>query len=185
MKDSLWSIDLFRCESIFLKSFWVLVVMDQYSRKIVGFSVRPANITGVDVCCMFNKIVSGKKPPKYLSSDNDPLFRYLQWRANMRIIEVKEIKSVPYTPTSHPYIERLIGTVRRECLDHLLFFNERDLQKKLDRFKSYYNAERAHSSLDRATPENTGDESIAKVISIENYGWKSHVNELFHLPVAA
>ncbi len=66
--------------------------------------------------------------PKYLSSDNDPLFRFHRWRSNLRIMEVKEIKSVPYSPMSHPFVERLISSVRRELLDKTLFWNANDLQ---------------------------------------------------------
>ena len=50
--------------------------------------------------------------PKYLSSDHDPLYRFHQWQANLRILDVTEIKTVPYVPLSHPFVERLIGTVR-------------------------------------------------------------------------
>ena len=60
MKDSLWSVDLFRCESIALKSHWVMLVMDQFTRRIVGISVRAADIKGIDVCCMFNSIMTRK-----------------------------------------------------------------------------------------------------------------------------
>ena len=93
-KDSLWSVDLFRCESILLKSHWVLVVMDQFTRRIIGFGVHASEVDGVSLCCMFNKIISGKGIPRRLSSDNDPLFRYHQWQANLRILDVEEIKSV-------------------------------------------------------------------------------------------
>jgi hypothetical protein len=48
--------------------------------------------------------------PKHLSSDHDPLYRFGQWQANLRILEVTEIKTVPYVPLSHPFVERLIGT---------------------------------------------------------------------------
>jgi hypothetical protein len=47
--------------------------------------------------------------PKYLSSDHDPLYRFHQWQANLRVLEVTEIKTVPYVPLSHPFVERLIG----------------------------------------------------------------------------
>ena len=47
---------------------------------------------------------------KYLSSDHDPLYRFHQWEANLRILGVTEIKTVPYIPWSHPFVERLIGT---------------------------------------------------------------------------
>ena len=72
---------------------------------------------------MFNEVIaSSGYLPKNLSSDNDPLFRYHRWRANLRILDVVEIKTVPYVPLSHPFVERLIGTVRRECLDQIPFW---------------------------------------------------------------
>jgi putative transposase len=70
-KDSLWSVDFFRCESLILKSHWVMVVMDQFSRRIVGFAVHAGTLDGPAVCRMFNRIVSGSGVPRYLSSDND------------------------------------------------------------------------------------------------------------------
>jgi transposase InsO family protein len=59
-KDSLWSIDFFRCESILLRSHWVMVVMDVFSRRIVGFGVESANIDGVSACRMFNRAIAGQ-----------------------------------------------------------------------------------------------------------------------------
>lgn len=120
-KDSLWSVDLFRCESIHLRTHWVLVMMDQFTRRIIGFGVHSGDVDGVALCCLSNQAISIKGILKYLSSDYDPLFRYHQWQANLRILDVEEIKSIPYTPTSHPFIERLIGTIRREYLDCLFF----------------------------------------------------------------
>ncbi|MDF1756867.1 MAG: hypothetical protein P1U74_00990 [Legionellaceae bacterium] len=68
MKDSLWSIDLFRCESINLKSHMVMLVINQFTRRIIGFAVRDNSVDGPTTCVMFNKIISGKSPPKYLST---------------------------------------------------------------------------------------------------------------------
>ena len=187
MKDSLWSVDLFRCESIMLKSHWVMVVLDQYTRRIIGFSVHAGDCDGIAYCRLFNKIISGERPPKYLSTDNDPLYLFHRWQANLRILEVDEIKSVPGYPVSHPFVERIIGTTRREYLDHLLFFNGRDLQNKLDQFQTYYNDIRAHSSLELKTPTAMafGAASDKKVVSIDHYRWKRHCNGLYQLPVAA
>ena len=111
-KESLWSVDLFRCESIRLKTHWVLVVMDQFSRRIIGFAVQAGDVDGPMLCRMFNRAVSGLSIPRYLSSDNDPLFTFHRWRANLRILGIEEIKTIPYVPISHPFIERLIGTIR-------------------------------------------------------------------------
>jgi transposase InsO family protein len=129
MKDSLWSMDLFSCESASLRTHWVLVVMDQYSRRIIGFGVHAGTVDGVALCRMFSRAIRWQlKMPKYLSTDNDPLYRFHQWLANLCVLEVTEIKSVPYVPLSHPFVERLIGTLRRECLDRTLFWTATDLQ---------------------------------------------------------
>lgn len=187
MKDSLWSVDLFRCESTFLKSHWVMVVIDQFTRRIIGLAVHAGDCDGVAYCRMFNKIIAGCALPKYLSSDNDPLFLFHRWRSNLRVIDVDELKSVPGTPTSHPFIERVIGTTRREYLDYIIFFSALDLQQKLDRFQSYYNEQRAHSSLEMKTPKRMAEATSTDklVVSLDQYRWKSHCNGLYQLPVAA
>jgi hypothetical protein len=137
LKDSLWSVDLFRCESSVLRTHWILVVMDQYTRRIIGFGLHAGAVDGNALCQMFNHAIRGHcSMPKYLSSDNDPLYRFHQWQANLRILDVAEIKTVPYVPLSHPFVERLIGTVRRECLDRTLFWTTADLENKLLDFRS-------------------------------------------------
>ena len=79
LKDSLWSVDLFRCESILLRSSWVMLVMDVFTRRIIGFGVERAEIDGVSVCRMFNKAKSEMGLLSYLSSDHDPLFIERFW----------------------------------------------------------------------------------------------------------
>jgi putative transposase len=90
--DSLWSVDLFRCESILLKSHWVMVVMDQYTRRIIGFGVHAGNVDGQALCRMFNQATSRQGRPNCLSSDNDPLFQYHRWKGNLRVLDIDEIK---------------------------------------------------------------------------------------------
>jgi putative transposase len=184
-KDSLWSIDLFRCESILLKSHWVLVVMDQFSRRIIGFGVHAGVVDGIALCRMFNIAISSRGAPKYLSSDYDPLFCYHQWQANLRIPGTNEIKTIPYTPLSHPFIERLIGTIRREFLDQTLFWNANDLVQKLEGFRQYYNAHRVHTALDGTTPSEKSEETISRCADLSQFQWKSHCRGLYQLPVAA
>jgi len=67
--DSLWSVDLFCCESIVLKSHWIMVVMDQYTRRIIGFGVHTGNVDGPALCRMFNNATSGQGRPEHISSD--------------------------------------------------------------------------------------------------------------------
>ena len=122
---------------------------------------------------MFNKVISGKDPPKYLSSDNDPLFKFHRWRANLRIMDIEEIKSVPYTPISHPFVERLIRICRNEVLDQSLFFTSVDLQSKLESFQHYFNEYRTHMGLAGAIPNDAAENRTSKVINIRDFRWKS------------
>lgn len=184
-KDSLWSIDLFRCESIHLKSHWVLVVMNQFTRRVVGFGVHAGDVDGIALCRMFNQIIYEKALPRYLTSDHDPLFEYHRWQANLRILEIQPIKSVPYAPISHPFVERLIGTVRRELLDQTLFWNAGDLERKLETFRKYYNGHRVHAALEGDTPVQFGGEFITKIANLDDYHWQSHCRGLVQLPLAA
>ena len=126
--------------------------MDQYTRRIVGFGIHAGTVDGRALCGMFNHAIRGLSRPKRLSSDHDPLYRFHQWRANLRVLQVTEVKSVPSVPLSHPFVERLIGTLRRECVDRLLFWSASDLEDKLVAFQDFYNAHRAHASLDGRTP---------------------------------
>ena len=64
LKDSLWSVDLFCCESITLKTHWVLVVMDQFTRRIIGVGVHTGNVDGVAICRMFNTAILNQGCPK-------------------------------------------------------------------------------------------------------------------------
>jgi putative transposase len=80
---------------------------------------------------MVRRILRRHSLPEYLSSDHDPLYRFHQWPANLRVLGVTEIKTVPNVPFSHPFVERLIGTVRREYLDRILFWTTADLEAKL------------------------------------------------------
>ncbi|MEN8108488.1 MAG: integrase core domain-containing protein [Pseudomonadota bacterium] len=184
-KNSLWSIDLFRCESILLKSHWVLVIMDQFTRRIIGFGVHAGNVDGVALCRIFNKAVSTQGVPHFLSSGNDPLLRYHRWRANLRILGVEEIKTVPYTPLSHPFVERLIGTIRREYLDHILFWNAQDLERVLVDFRQYYNRDRVHQSPGGDNPKEVSVDSQPRRAKLSNYSWVPHCNGLFQTPIAA
>jgi putative transposase len=180
-KDSLWSVDLFRCESATLRSHWVLVVMDQYTRRIVGFGIHAGVVDGQALCCMFNHAIRAQGTSKYLSSDNDPLYRFYQWSANLRVLDMAEVKSVPYVPMSHPFVERLIGTLRRECLDRMLFWSARDLEGKLTDFQDFYNAHRAHAALDGRTPVLNPKE----VARLTHYRWEPHARGLYQTPIAA
>ena len=81
-------------------------------------------------------------------------------------------------------MERVIGTTRREYLDHTLFTNATDLENKLNDFKIYYNQNRQHLSL-KDTPNAIAKKIPKKIASLKNYGWKNHCRGLFQTPIAA
>ena len=184
-KDSLWSVDLFRCESLILRTHWVMVIIDQCTRRIIGFAVHKGTVGGVAVCRMFGRIVSGTPTPVYLSSDNDPLFKFHRWKANLRILDIEEIKAVPYVPMSHPFVERLIGTIRRVYLDHMPFWNARDLERKLSEFQDYCNRDRVHQGLSGKIPNPQRNEDPQNQLRLDDYRWRSCCRGLYQLPIAA
>ena len=155
--------------------------MDHCTRRIVGFGMHAGIVDGRALCCMFNHAIRGHATPKYLSSDNDPLYRFHQWQANPRVLCVSEVKSVAYVPMSHPFVERLIGTLRRECLDRMLFWSAPDLEQKLFEFQHFYNADRAHASLQGRTPVPKGKD----IATLNRYRWEEHCRGLYQTPIAA
>jgi putative transposase len=120
---------------------------------------------------MFNYAVAGQPRPKHVSTDHDPLFRFHRWLANLRVLGIEEIKTVSYAPLSHPFVERLIGTIRREYLDYVFFWNAVDLARKLGEFRDYYNEHRVHRSLAGTTPaQRAGSSRPARMRSIAMRG---------------
>ena len=140
---------------------------------------------GSTICYMFNQIIAYESPPKYLSRDNDPLFNYHLWEVNLDLLGIKELRSVPFVPQSHPYIERAIGTVRQEFTNKVGFWSQSDLEKKLSTFVDYYNKYRVHSSLSGQTPSEKGHERYLKAINLDKYRWLSHCGGMYQTPKAA
>ena len=95
-----------------------------------------------------------------------------------------EIKAVPYVPLSHPFVERLIGTIRREFLDHVLFWTGADLESKLSAFKSYYNSYRTHSAVKGQTPIESA-QCRSRGLNFKSYRWQQHCRSLYETPMAA
>ena len=105
--------------------------------------------------------------------------------ANLRILEIDEIKTVPDVPLSHPCVERLIGTLRREFLDQVLFWNACDLERKLGELQGYSNAARSYASLEDHTPLTFAGGHRTKPADLNHVRWVSHCRDLVQLPVAA
>jgi hypothetical protein len=93
-------------------------------------------------------------------------------------------KTVPHVPLSHPFVERLIGTMRREFLDHVLFWNARDPERRQAEFQAYYYAARGHAALEGHTPL-TLREDTQTPLPMLTMCVGSHCRDLVQLPVAA
>jgi transposase InsO family protein len=97
---------------------------------------------------------------------------------------VQEVKTVPYVPLSHPFVERLIGTIRRECLDRTLFWTSADLERKLLDFQRYYNGHRTHGGLGGRPPESSAGPGRVGA-NVSSYRWQMHCRGLYQTPIAA
>ena len=170
---------------VLARSHWVLVVKDPFTRRIIGVGVQAGGVDGMALRCMFNNAISKQRMLWYLSSDNDPFFRHRRWKAKLRILETDEIKPTPYSPRWHPFVERPIGTIHRESLDHVSFWNARDLRQKLACFATCCNQDRPHHSLDGRSPAVVSGETHKRRADIRDYSWQRHLNGFFRLPVSA
>ena len=120
-------------------------------RRIVHFNVtkRPtAEWTGQQLRNAF----PFEHPPRYLLRDRDAIFGH-DFRDQVRDIGIEEILSTPRSPWQRVYIERVIGSIRRECLDHVIVFEEGSLRRILASYFDYYHRSRTHLSLRKDSPE--------------------------------
>ena len=155
------------------------------TRRNIGFGVQAVTVDGPTLCRMFNQAMSGQGLSVRLSFDQDPLLQFQRWKANLRVLGVEAVQTVPNVPWSHPFVERLVGTIRREYLDHLLVWNVEDPERKLVLFQRYYSGPRVHQGLDGFTPDEEAGSPGRQRAKLRPYAWRSHCHGLFHLPIAA
>jgi hypothetical protein len=93
-----WSVDLFRAESLLLKSYWVMVVMDVFTRRIIGFRVAAANLDRTRVCRMFNRAIARQTMARHLSSDHDPLSTFIAGARTCGCSRSRRSKPFPVRP---------------------------------------------------------------------------------------
>ena len=109
--------------------------------------------------------------PRYLPRDRDGIFGG-EFRVAVKAMGIKEVLSAPRSPWPRAYIGRLIGALRRECLDHVIVFNAAWLYRQVKSFMAYYHESRTHLSLDKDTPEPRPMQppEIGRVIAIPQVG---------------
>ncbi len=113
--------------------------------------------------------------PKYLVRDNDKIYGQ-EFQKAARNLDITEMKTAPHSPWQNPYVERVIGSIRRECLDHMIIFGERHLRKVLREYCDYYHESRTHLGLGKECPEPREVEppEVGRIISIPQVGGLHH-----------
>lgn len=104
---------------------------------------------------------------------------------DLGVLGVEAVKTVPLVSWSHPFVERLSGSLRREYLDRLSYLNTGDLEQKLELLKDYGNPARVHQGLGGETSEEKAGGAMAPVASLVHYRWLRHCHGLIQLPIAA
>jgi transposase InsO family protein len=111
--------------------------------------------------------------PKYLLRDRDGIYGS-EFRKQVEIMNINEVLSAPRSPWQRAYVERVIGSIRRECLDHVIVFDEESLRRTLRLYFSYYHGSRLHLSLNRDSPDSRSVESVGRVIAFPEVGGLHH-----------
>ena len=93
-----------------------------------------------------------EQAPQYLQRDRDTIYGS-EFAATTRDMGMEEVLSAPRSPWQNPYVERLVGSIRRECLDHVIVWNRRSLHRVLQSYFAYYQSARTHLSLAKDAPE--------------------------------
>jgi putative transposase len=149
--QDLVSIDFFTVPTATFRVLFVLVVLAHCRRRIVHFNVTEhptAGWTGQQMVEAFPEDIA----PRYLLRDRDKIYGE-DFRERIRSMGIEEVLSAPASPWQRAYVERLIGSLRRDCLDHVIVLGEGHLRKILKSYREYYHRSRTHLGLDKDTPE--------------------------------
>src|SRR2546425_4864360 len=146
----LWAADLLTVHTLTFKTLYVLVFIAHGRRELVHVNVT-ANPTAAWVWRQIIQATPWGRTPRHLLHDRDAVYGR-DFRQRARRIGIDAIVTPVASPRANAIIERFIGTLRRECLDHLIILDEQHLRSVLDEFVRYYNLERPHRTLRLETP---------------------------------
>ena len=145
------SIDFFTVPTIAFNFLFVLVILCHSRRKVVHFNVT-SNPTAQWTAQQVVEAFPWDTAPKYLMRDRDSIYGVF-FRNRVKNMGIKEVISAPQKPWQNPFIERIIGSIRRECTDHVIVLNEGHLRSVLSSYFEYYHSDRTHLSLGKDTPK--------------------------------
>jgi putative transposase len=142
--------DFFVVPSLRFQRLFAFVVLDHDRRHIrhIAVTARPSVVW---VCAQLRHAFA-ERPPAFLVHDREKTFRLPQFLQTLAALGIEDRKTAARQPWMNIYCERVIGTLRRECTDHLIALNERHLDRLLREYVTYYNATRTHMSLQRNAP---------------------------------
>ena len=168
------AIDFFTVPTATFRVLYCFVVLRHARREVVHFNVTE-HPTAAWTAQQIVEAFPWDEAPKYLLRDRDSIYG-ADFQKRIKSMGIEEVRTAFRSPWQSPYVERLIGSIRRECLDHVIVFNEAHLMRILKDYFTYYHESRAHLSLERnaPTPRDIESSEQGDVISIAQVGGLHH-----------
>jgi len=168
------AIDFFTIPTATFRVLFRFVVLRHDRRHLVHFNVT-AHPTAEWAAPQINEAFADDEAPRYLIRDRDSIYGSA-FRARVTIMGIEEVLIAPRSPWQNPYCERLVGSIRRECLDHVIILNDRQLRRILRSYFDYDLNARTHLSLERNSPIEREVEppSHGQVVAIPQVGSLHH-----------
>jgi putative transposase len=172
--NDLVSIDFFIVPTIRFKLLYVLIILAHSRRKVVHFNVTE-NPTAQWTAQQVVEAFPWDSAPKYLLRDRDAIYGEA-FQKRVHSMGTKQVLSAPRSPWQNPFVERLIGTLRRDCLDHVIALNQHHLRCIVARYLDYYHDWRTHLSLsmDAPNPRMVHLPDRGKVVAFPELGGLHH-----------
>ena len=168
------SIDFFTVPTLTFRILYVFLVLAHDRRKVLQFNVTE-HPTAEWVCQQLVQAFPYDTMPQYLIRDRDAIFG-AEVKRLLKDMEIHEVLTAPRSPWQSPYVGRLIGSIRRECLDHVIVISEESLRRILRSYWGYYHKSRTHLSLGKDAPEPraTQNAALGKAIALPEVGGLHH-----------
>lgn len=167
-------IDFLVARTIFFKSIHVFVAISHDRRRILHFAVTP-NPHSQWAIQQLRETFAFNETTKYVIRDNDKIFSE-DFKENIKRFGLEDTPTAPRSPWQNPIAERVIGTLRRECLDHMIILNEKHLYNVLHEYIfEYYNVSRTHMSLEKDSPVHRPTQTEGNIVSKPILGGLHHV----------
>ena len=173
MQD-LVSADFFVVPTITFRLLFVFVILSHDRRRPIHFAVT-ANPTAEWTARQLLEAFPWDSAPRYLLRDRDGIYGEKVHEAT-EWLGLREVLTAPKSPWQNPYVERLIGSIRHECLDHVITFDETGLHRVLKSYFEYYERTRTHLSLekDAPVPRTVQPPELGKVVEFPEVGGLHH-----------